>query len=296
MSNSNQKIAFVTGASSGIGKAIAEIMAKDGYIVYGTSRRAHYESVNFEGVCYTMLPMTLEDEQTISEAVKFVIDKHGRVDVLVNAAGSGIAGAIEETSPAEAKAQFDVCFFGIIGVINHVLPHMRQTGGGTVINIGSMASFFPLPFQGMYCGAKAALFMLTSALRMEAESFGIRVCQIEPGDTKTGFTDKRVLTEKSKNTAYKKLFTRALYEMIRSEQEAKGCEKCARLVLKIARMKRPPIRSVVGAGNKMLYMLTKFVPWWVMKIVVCRLMYMRKDPPKDGTWVPMLKKSMTWKD
>ncbi|MEL7604371.1 MAG: SDR family NAD(P)-dependent oxidoreductase, partial [Bacillota bacterium] len=169
-----QQIALVTGASSGIGKAVAELFATEGYTVYGTSRRANYETVSIGGACYTMLPMTLEDEQSVADAVAYVTEKHGRMDVLVNAAGSGIAGAIEETTADEAKTQFEACFFGVVRVLNHALPVMRAAGGGAVINIGSMAACFPIAFQGMYSAVKAALFMLTTSLRMEAGPYGIR--------------------------------------------------------------------------------------------------------------------------
>lgn len=288
----NRQIVLVTGASSGIGKAVAQEFSKNGYTVYGTSRRAAYQTAGTDSSAVTMIPLTLEDAQSVADAVAYVMDKHGRIDVLVNAAGSGIAGAIEETTADEARAQFEVCYFGVVTMLNHVLPHMRKAGSGTVINIGSMASFFPLPFQGIYSGAKAALYMLTCALRMEIEAFGIRVCQVDPGDTKTGFTDKRVLTGKSRHTAYKKLFTRGLFEMIRSEQMAPGPEKCAKIVLKMAQKKRPPARTFVGFSNKLLYVATKFAPWGAMKKVVCG-MYLRKDPPENGPLADILKRIVT---
>ncbi|MDD5017498.1 MAG: SDR family oxidoreductase [Eubacteriales bacterium] len=279
----NKKIAFVTGASSGIGRAVAAVFAKNGYTVYGTSRRANYETVETDGAGYTMLPITLEDDGSVRDAVQYVIDRHGRIDVVVNAAGSGIAGAIEETSPAEARMQFDVCFFGIVSVLSHVLPHMREAKSGMVINIGSMAACFPIAFQGMYSAVKSALFMMTATLRMEVRPFGIKACVIEPGDTKTGFTKKRVFTQKSKNTAYRQPLERALYEMIRSELSAEGPEKCARLVLKAAGMKNPPARLSVGADNKILYALSRLTSWR-FKERILGMMYLSKDPPKDAVW------------
>ena len=291
-----QQIVLVTGASSGIGKAIAMEFARSGDTVYGTSRRGNYQMAGEEGARFEMVPLTLEDEASVAAAVKYVVDRHGRIDVLINAAGSGIAGAIEETTADEAKKQFEVCYFGVVRVLNHVIPVMRAAGGGTVINIGSIASFAPLPFQGTYSSAKAALFMLTGALRMEVEPFGIKVCQVDPGDTRTGFTEKRVLSKASENTAYRKMFTRGLYEMIRSEQMAKGPEKCAQTVLKMARMKRPPVRRLVRMLDKTQFVLIKFLPWSLMKSVVCRLMYLRNDPPKDGELAKMLKETITWKE
>jgi|AGTN01.1.fsa_nt_gi Short-chain dehydrogenases of various substrate specificities len=274
-----QQIALVTGASSGIGKAAAEEFAKNGYTVYGTSRRANHEAVG--GI--TMLPMTLEDEASVEAAVHYVTERHGRIDVLVNAAGSGIAGAVEETTADEAKAQFEVCFFGVIRVLNHVLPVMRAAGGGAVINIGSMAACFPIAFQGMYSAAKSALFMLSATLRMEVKPFGIRVCAIEPGDTKTGFTGKRVFTKQSRSSAYAKPMERALYEMIRSELAAPGPEKCAKLVLKAARMKNPPARISVGMSYKALYVFSKLTSWR-FKQRILNMIYLSNDPPSGAVW------------
>lgn len=279
----NEKVVLVTGASSGIGQAVAQLMAKEGFVVYGTSRRAEYQQISADGAVYTMLPMTLEDESTIEAAVRYIAEKHGRIDVLVSAAGSGIAGAVEETTAAEARAQFDVCFFGIVSVLNCVLPIMRGQGSGTVINIGSMASVFPIPFQAMYSAVKSALMMMTQALRLEVRPFGIRACVIEPGDTRTGFTEKRVFTAKTAKTAYRQPLERALYEMIRAELAAKGPERCARAVLKAARLKNPPARISVGFGYKLFYVAARLLPLRVKEFAL-RMMYLKKDPPGGAVW------------
>jgi short-subunit dehydrogenase len=227
--------------------------------------------------------MTLEDDSSIADAVKYVMDQQGQIDVLVNAAGSGIAGAIEETTADEARKQFDVCFFGVINVLNHVLPVMRQQKSGMVINIGSMAACFPIAFQAMYSAVKSALFMLTLTLRMEVKPFGIRCCTVEPGDTKTGFTDKRLFTKKSARTAYRQPMERALYEMIRSELSAPGPENCAELILKVAKMKNPPARVSVGFSYKALYALSRLTSWR-FKERILHAIYLRKDPPANAVW------------
>jgi short-subunit dehydrogenase len=275
----SEQIVLVTGASSGIGKAAAEIFAKEGYVVYGTSRRGNYETVEPYGASLTLLPMTLQDEETIRSAVQYILKRHGRIDILVNAAGSGIAGAIEETTVKEAREQFDVLFFGAVSVLNHVLPGMREAKRGLVINIGSVASFFPLPFQGMYSAAKAAMFAMTCALRMEMKPFGVRFCQIEPGDTKTSFTERRVLTKKSSETAYKAPFVRALYEMERSEMAGVLPAHYAKAIVKAARKKNPPARICPDLMYKSLRLIADLLPRGATEKVV-EAMYLKKDPPK----------------
>jgi len=276
--NSDQ-IVLVTGASSGIGRATAELFAKEGYIVYGTSRRGSYETVGQEGATFTLLPMTLQEEETIKGAVQYILERHGRIDVLVNAAGSGIAGAIEETSADEARAQFNVIFFGAVSVLNHVLPVMRKAKRGLVINIGSIASFFPLPFQAMYSAAKAALFSMTCTLRMEMKPFGVRFCQIEPGDTRTSFTERRVLTEKTKETAYRGPFLRALYEMERSEMAGKEPAHYAKAIVKAAKKKNPPARICPDPMYKALHVLGNILPWRAVEKALTS-MYLKNDPPE----------------
>lgn len=282
MNNKNEKITLVTGASSGIGRATARLLAKEGYTVYGTSRRANYETVEYEGAFVTMLPMTLEDEQSIKQAIGYVIEKHGRLDLLVNAAGSGIAGAIEETTAEEAMRQFNVCFFGIIRVLNHALPHMRAAKGGMIINIGSLSACFPVPFQAMYSACKAALFSLTTALRMEVGPFGIKACTVEPGNTVSGFIQSRTYAEKTCDTAYRTHLERSM-SVVNSEYAAYPPETCAKAVLKVAGMKNPPARVSPGFGYKLLYSVSRLVSWRLKEKAI-RLMYLRKDPAADAEW------------
>ena len=271
------KVALVTGASSGIGREIAFALSEQGYTVFGTSRSAKYEKT----FC-TMIPMTLGEPASIKAAVDYVISEQGGIDVLVNAAGSGIAGAVEETSSEEVKWQFDA-LFGTYCVQSAVLPYMREQHSGVIINIGSMAACFPIPFQGAYSAVKSALFMMSATLAMETRPFGIKVCCIEPGDTKTGFTGSRKYTQTTKDTKYNPYFERALYEMIRSEMAAYGPQKCAKLVLKTINQKNPPIRKSVGGGYKTLYAMSKVLPWRI-KMLILKMMYLQKDPPEDAVW------------
>lgn len=282
MDKSDKRVALVTGASSGIGRASARLMSKNGYTVYGTSRFANYETVEFEGASYTMIPLSLEDEQSVKQAVGYVMERQGRIDVVVNAAGRGIAGAIEETTAEEAAEQFDVCFFGIVRVLNCALPIMRAQGSGMIINIGSLSACFPVPFQAMYSACKAALFSMTTLLRLEMKPFGVKACTIEPGNTISGFIESRRYAKKTCDTAYRKHLERALC-VINSETAAYSPETVAKSVLRAANMKNPPVRISPGFGYKLLYTLSKLTSW-KFKERALRAIYLKKDPQPGAMW------------
>jgi short-subunit dehydrogenase len=282
MKNDAVKVALVTGASSGIGKATAKEFARGGYIVYGTSRYADYGSVDAGGAAITMLPMSLEDEGSIKKAVDYIIERHGRIDVLVNNAGIGTAGAIEETTAEEAFLQFNVSFLGILRVLNSVLPHMRKAGRGTVINIGSMSADYPVPYQGIYSAAKSAVLTMSAALRMEIKPFGVRVCVIEPGNTITNIAHTRYYAQKTACTEYGQPLKRSLC-IINSERASYSPERCAKAVLRAARMKNPPLRMSVGLLYKLLHTLAKATPWRIRQRAI-EAVYLKNDPPKDAVW------------
>lgn len=282
MDKSDKRITLVTGASSGIGMAVARLMAENGYTVYGTSRRANYENADFNGASYTMIPLTLEDEGSVKKAIDYVIEKQGRIDIVVNAAGRGIAGAIEETTAEEAAEQFDICLFGVVRVLNHVLPNMRAQKSGMIINIGSLSACLPVPFQAMYSACKAALFSMTTLLRLELAPFGVKACTVEPGNTISGFIESRKYAGKTCNTAYRKHLERSLC-VINSETAAYSPETVAKAVLKVARMKNPPVRVTPGLAYKILYGLSKFAPWKI-KEKALRAVYLKKDPQPGAMW------------
>jgi short-subunit dehydrogenase len=257
-------------------------MAKNGYTVYGTSRFANFETVDIEGASYTMIPMTVEDEQSVKSAVDYVTGRHGRIDFVVNAAGRGTAGAIEETTAEEAREQFDVCFFGIVRVLNHVLPVMRAQRSGMIINIGSLSSCLPVPFQAMYSACKAALFSMTTLLRIELKPFGIKACTVEPGNTVSGFIQSRKYAKKTCETAYRQPLERALC-VINSERAAYSPETCAKTVLRMARMKTPPARVTPGMMYKLMYCLSRLTSWRVKEKAI-RSVYLKNDPAPDAMW------------
>ena len=162
------RIVVITGASSGIGNSTAEYFLSKGDVVYGLSRR-------ILGKSFAELRCDITNEEEVLDCVKQIINKEGRIDVLINNAGMGISGPVETTKLQDAKKIFDVNFFGCINVINAVLPYMRKEKRGTIINISSVASPISIPFQSFYSASKAAVDSLTFALRAEVADFNIKV-------------------------------------------------------------------------------------------------------------------------
>ena len=237
----SQPVVLVTGASSGIGECCASLLAQKGYRVYGASRSA----VSASPVLPLKMDVTQDD--SVRQAVDSVLQREGRLDVLVNNAGMGIAGSLEDTSPEEARGQFEVNLFGVLRMCHAVLPGMRLQGAGYIVNIGSIGGLIAIPYQGLYSASKFALEGLTECLRMEVKSFGIRVVLIEPGDHRTGFTKHRRMTEaSSSNPAYRASFERAIEQMAADEQAGPLPDNIARLVHRVIQTRNPRLRYTTG--------------------------------------------------
>jgi NAD(P)-dependent dehydrogenase (short-subunit alcohol dehydrogenase family) len=247
-------VILVTGASSGIGKSIAEYLARQGHIVYGTSRKPEL----YPDSGFTMLKMDVCDAVSVEAAIGSVIQQEAKIDVLVNNAGYGIGGAIEETSPEKVEAQFNTNFFGAYRVLHRVLPQMRKQGGGLIINMSSIGGVIGLPYQGIYSASKFALEGLTEALYKELYGSGIRVVMIEPGDFKTGFTQNReIITAKDGRDRFEA--SRRVIE--HDEQSGQSPLKIAYLVERIMNSKNPRLRYAVGAfDQKLSIILKKILP------------------------------------
>ena len=186
--------------------------------------------------------------------------EHGRIDVLINCAGYGIAGAVEETTPGEAMAQFDTNFFGAHRVCRAVLPIMRQQRSGVIINISSLAGLLAVPFQAFYSASKFAMEGMTEALRMEVRPFGIRVVLIEPGDFKTDFpANRKNAAESEKSKVYSDLLARCLGVMREEEQNGKVPYPVASLVERLIYDPSPRLRYTVGPFGERLGPILKSV-------------------------------------
>ncbi|TLY48401.1 MAG: oxidoreductase [Gammaproteobacteria bacterium] len=254
--NSQERIALVTGASSGIGEATAKRLAMAGYKVYGTSRRGTQPGQrNFQ-----MLPLDVTSDESVEAAVRELIRREGRIDLLVNNAGFGVApGGAEESSIEQAKAIFETNFFGLIRVTRAVVPHMRRQSSGRIINIGSVLGFLPMPYGALYAATKHAVEGYSESLDHELRTRGIRVSVIEPAYTKTQF-DANFLPPDSKLDEYREV--RALLDNVIRKVMATADEPTvvADVVVEAATAVRPKLRYAAGGLAKRLQLLRRFAP------------------------------------
>lgn len=250
-------VAIVTGASSGIGEACAAELVRRGFRVYGTSRRAGFAPAAFDP-----LVMDVTDEASVERGVASVLARHQRVDCVVNSAGYGLGGAIEDTSIDEARQQFDANLFGVMRVCRAVLPAMRRRTSGLIVNISSLGGLFGLPFQGLYSASKFALEGLTESLRMETRAHGINVVLIEPGDVRTAITRNRIVAAAARNgSAYGAAFQDALAVIEKEEGNGVTAASVASLVGRITAASRPRLRYTVGhAGQRVTVVLKRALP------------------------------------
>src|ERR1700739_818314 len=183
-----EKVALVTGASCGIGRETANLLATQGLRVFGTARKPAELDERLDSV--EIISLDVRDEESVHRAVRTVLDKAGRIDVLVNNAGYALIGAVEETSVEEAKQLFETNLFGILRTTQAVLPVMREQRYGRIVNIGSLVGLLPAPYQGIYSASKHALEGFSASLDHETRQFGVRVSIIEPGFVRTNIAHK----------------------------------------------------------------------------------------------------------
>lgn len=252
------KVVLITGGSSGIGKAIGEYLNNKGFTVYGTSRNPE----NYKGKCnFPLLSMDVVAIESIQAAVEDLISREGRIDVLVNNAGVGISGPIEETPNAEIKKAFDTNVFGPINVIKAVLPQMRAQGCGHIVNITSIAGYMGLPYRGIYSATKAALEIITEALRMELHQFGIQLTNVAPGDFATNIAAGRYHVPLQKESPYHEAYSGTLKLMNEHVDRGEDPMTMAKAIYKIIETKNPKIHYKVGAPlQKLSIVLKRILP------------------------------------
>lgn len=247
----NQKVVLVTGASSGIGQATAELLAAHGFTVFGTSRTPIQDKRS-----YTWLPLDVRSDASVQAAVQSLLAQAGRIDVLVNNAGYVQFGAIEESNVADAQAQFDTNLFGVIRMVKAVLPVMRQQGSGHIINVSSIVGHIAAPYGGLYSASKFALEGLSESLSAEVRQFGVSVSLVEPSYVNTPIVAQLPTSLIADYTSGRQIAQNSFATNARNGLEPGAV---ARVILRAA-TSRPRLRYPVGLDGNIALLLQRLLP------------------------------------
>jgi NAD(P)-dependent dehydrogenase (short-subunit alcohol dehydrogenase family) len=237
------KVVLITGGSSGIGKSIGEFLHHKGFVVYGTSRNPE----RILNSVFPLIALDVRDVASIQLAVAKVIATSGKLDVVINNAGVGITGPLEEIPMQEIKNNFETNFFGPIEVMKAALPQMRKQQSGLIINITSIAGYMGLPYRSIYSASKGALELITEALRMEVKSFGIQITNIAPGDFATNIAAGRFHAPVIKGSAYELSYGNNLKTMDEHVDSGSDPNEMAEAVYSIIQNPNPNIHYKIGA-------------------------------------------------
>ena len=253
MKFAKDSVIFITGASQGIGFSLAENFATRGYRVVGGARHLPKVAYKFDAQL-----MDVTDPISIEKVFSHIKKTYGRLDVLINNAGFGIAGAIEETPIDAVKKIFDVNVFGMQQVTQQAIPFLKKSKG-LIIQIGSVAGDFTIPFQTFYSMTKASVASYTEGLRQELKPFGVRVVNVKPGDTKSNFSSQRQQFS-SKGSSYQRRFQRSIAVMEKDEKQGLPAISVYKVCHKLLTQKNPPIHVTVGFSYQLLQTLKRFLP------------------------------------
>lgn len=257
------KVVLVTGASSGIGFEIATYLSKRQYIVYGGSRSAPKNDL------FHVVKMDVTDEKSVKTAVSEIIEKEGKIDVLINNAGIGSAGAVEKTPIEDIKKSFEVNLFGVIRVCQAVLPYMRKQKYGRIINMSTLGSMIGLPFRAFYSSSKGAMDLMTETLRLEVDRFGIQACTIHPGEIKTNIAEHRIVSTSISDETYGKTIEKAFKQLNSSVNHGKDPKLFGPYIDNIIKAKKIKRNYYIGTFNELLGIkLKKFLPYYLYEKIL----------------------------
>jgi NAD(P)-dependent dehydrogenase (short-subunit alcohol dehydrogenase family) len=249
----DQKIAVITGSSSGIGLESALVLARNGYTTYATMRSLDKDTsikavVQNESLPIKVVQLDVTDETSVKNAIDHIISEAGRIDLLVNNAGYGLVGALEDLAMEEIKSQYETNLFGLIRAIQVVLPTMRKQRSGRIINISSGAGIFGYPGGSAYVGTKFAVEGLSESIAYELEPFGIKVILIEPGFIRTNFGNAMVMAKKVQDSAspYSELMQKIMASTTQLAKNASDAELVASIILEAASNPNPRLRYLAG--------------------------------------------------
>ena len=272
--NKEKKVVLLTGASGGIGTVTAALLLSKGYKVYGTTRNLN----SVPKTPYNQLQLDVTEEDSVKECVLEVMNKEGRIDILINNAGYALCGALKDQSIDLLRDNFETNFFGVHRMVREVVPIMIKQNKGKIINVGSFGGRLGLPFQGSYCSVKAALAIYTDALKIELLRDNIKVSLVEPGDTQTDFNAGRKYSEGFENDPDAQ---RAVKIMHKAEQKGTKPEKVAKTILRAVKAKRPKPRYTRGFDTKFFGTLQRLMPYTIHSLLA-RLYYSVPKRRKEG--------------
>ncbi len=251
-----EKVAIVTGSSSGIGYETALALARDGFYTFATVRNlkkadkisqvAKKENLNIE-----IIELDVDDEKSISAAVEKILAKKQRIDVLVNSAGWGLFGSVEDVSMKDFRAQFETNFFGIISIIQKVAPIMRKQGTGVIVNVSSVAGRIGFPGSPAYISSKFALEGLSESIRYELGQFGVKIIIIEPGVIKTNFFSSMKIAEPKPDSPYKEITEKVIMGIKMMAELGTPPSEVATTILNAVKEENPRPRYIVGNDAQM---------------------------------------------
>ena len=251
-----EKVAIVTGCSSGIGYETALALARDGFYTFATVRNpkkadkilqvAKKENLNME-----IIELDVDDEKSISAAVEKILAKKQRIDVLVNSAGWGLFGSVEDVSMKDFRAQFETNFFGIISIIQKVAPIMRKQGAGVIVNVSSVAGRIGFPGSPAYISSKFALEGLSESIRYELGQFGVKIIIIEPGVIKTNFFSSMKIAEPKPDSPYKEITEKVIRGIKMMAELGTPPSEVATTILNAVKEENPRPRYIVGNDAQM---------------------------------------------
>jgi len=251
------KVVLITGGSSGIGKAIGEFLFHKGFTVYGTSRNPE----KITNSIFPLIALDVRNVESIKHAIGKIISISHRIDVVINNAGVGITGPIEEIPTEEIKNNFETNFFGPIEVIKAVLPQMREQNSGLIINITSIAGYMGLPYRGVYSASKGALEIITESISMEVKNFGVDIVNVAPGDFATNIASGRYHAPVVKGSAYEKPYGNTLKQMDEHVDSGSNPDEMAMAIYQIIKVKNPKLHYKVGAFmQKFSIVLKRILP------------------------------------
>ncbi|MFT5847643.1 SDR family oxidoreductase [Psychroserpens sp.] len=251
------KVVLITGGSSGIGKSIGEFLSDKGFTVYGTSRSPE----RYPDTKIKLVALDVADVLSVEKAIETVVHDAGRIDVVINNAGAGITGPIEDIPNEEIKRNFETNLFGPINVIKAVLPQMRKQNSGLVINITSIAGYMGLPYRGIYSASKGALELITEAFRMEIKDFNIQMTNVAPGDFATNIAAGRFHAPVVKGSPYEKTYGSVLKAIDDDVDSGDDPIIVSNMIYKIINTPNPKIHYKVGAFmQKFSIVLKRILP------------------------------------